>query len=239
VAKSSNIAAAKMGIDVGARDFVRYARALGFGSRSSPHLHAEAGGYLVEPQPNRRSQLAAMAMGQGLSVTGVQLLNAFCCIANRGQLMQPLLACGPEGAEPTPVRQAMDPVTARTITELLRGAVESGTGTAARSPYFSVAGKTGTAQIAGRAGAGYLEGAYLATFAGFFPADDPQVAMLVIAAEPKLGYYGGQVCAPAFRCMMEHLVTAPGGCLYPVLASRLSGAPLSGWVGLTTEVGHG
>lgn len=238
VARSSNIAAAKLGIQVGSSDFVRCARNLGFGARTSPHLSAEAPGCLHEPEARRRSALAAMAMGQGLSVTGVQLLNAFCAIANGGRLMQPILAFGDEGILPTVVRQAISPATARTLTDLLRAAVEGGTGRAARHDLFAVAGKTGTAQVAGRDGVGYMEGAYIATFAGFFPADAPQVAMLVIAAEPRGSYYGGALCAPAFKRMMDLIIAAPGGCLYPALASELSAAPLRGWVH-ASEVGRG
>ncbi|MBN1423878.1 penicillin-binding protein 2 [Candidatus Fermentibacteria bacterium] len=239
VAKSSNIAAAKLGIAVGSDAFVKLARDFGFGTKTSGHLHAEADGYLQNPGPHRRSSLAAMAMGQGLSVTGVQLLNAFCCIANGGRLMQPLLACGAEGIEPTVVRQVVSPTTARIMTELLRGAVEGGTGVEARHPCFSVAGKTGTAQVAGRGGVGYLPDSHIASFAGFFPVDSPQVAILVLVAEPRGEYYGGRVCAPVFKRMVDHMIAAPGGCLYPALAARLSLAPLNGWVSVSPDVDHG
>jgi cell division protein FtsI/penicillin-binding protein 2 len=239
VAKSSNIAAAKLGIAVGASDFTRFARAMGFAEKTSPHLGAEAPGYLQQPDPRRRSTLAAMAMGQGLSVTGVQLLNAFCCIANGGQLMEPLLAYGVDGVAPTPVRRAISPSTSQTLAGLLRGVVDGGTGAAARHPSVAVAGKTGTAQVAGRGGVGYVEGSYIATFAGFFPVDSPEVAILVIAAEPRGSYYGGQICAPVFRRMVDLMIGAPGGCLYPVLASGLSAAPLNGWVSAPSDVGNG
>ncbi len=239
VAKSSNIAAAKLGVQLEAHEFVAWAKRFGFGVVTSAHLDAEVPGYLPEPGPHQRSVVGAMAIGQGVSVTAVQLLNAFCCIANGGVLMQPLLAKANGVVEPTTVHRVMAPSTAATLTELLRGVVERGTGTAARHPRVAVAGKTGTALCTRTGGVGYLRGTYVATFAGFFPAEAPEVAILVVASEPKKGFYGGSICAPVFRRLTDLMIGAPGGCLYPALAAVLSAAPRCGWVRAASETVHG
>jgi cell division protein FtsI (penicillin-binding protein 3) len=88
------------------------------------------------------------------------------------------------------------------------GVVERGTGTAARLSGFPVAGKTGTAQKAD--GDGYAQGKYVASFAGFLPASDPIVVILVVLDEPQAGFYGGEVAAPVFRRIAERIITTEG-----------------------------
>ncbi len=226
IAQSSNIAAAKLSQQVGADRFFNTAWALGFGQSAGVDLPAETDGFLI--RPSRSVSLSAMSMGHEVMVTAVQLLNAYCCVANRGELVQPFLVRRLDDcreASPVVVRQALSPKTARIATELLRGVVDHGTGKQAKHPLLDVAGKTGTAQKAAPGGGGYLPGAYVSTFVGFFPADNPVAAMLIIVDEPQEIYYAGQLCAPAFRRMTDHLLVASGGSLYPELAAMLSTAP--------------
>jgi len=229
VAHSSNIGAVKLGSGVGKDFFFETARKLGFGQISSTDLHAEVSGSLRKPR--RSVSLAAMSMGHEVMVTPVQLLNAYCCIGNSGRLIQPCLVRFVEGGddfESIGIRQSVTPRNARILSRLLTGVVDHGTGKRAAHPLIPVAGKTGTAQKADPGGAGYRPGAYISTFAGFFPVDNPVVAILVIVDEPRNGTYGGEICAPAFRRVMDSLLSAPGGCLYPELASLLSQAPAAG-----------
>lgn len=229
IAYSSNIGAAKLGTGVGAEFFLETAKKLGFGQISSTDLHAEASGILRKPQ--RPVSLAAMSMGHEVMVTPIQLLNAYCCIGNRGQLMQPCLVRSIKGGhdfEPIRIRQAVSPHVAEIMSRLLTGVVQHGTGQHAAHPLISVAGKTGTAQKADPDGKGYQPGSYVSTFAGFFPAKSPLVSILVIVDEPRNGMYGGEICAPVFRSIMDALLSAPGGCLYPEFAALLSQAPEAG-----------
>ena len=126
-----------------------------------------------------------------------------------------------------PIRRALSTQVAARMTELLEGVVRYGTGRGARHPHISVAGKTGTAQKALPHGGGYDAGRYVSTFVGFFPSRNPCAALLVIADEPRGQYYGGAICAPAFRRMIDLMLASPGGCLYPELAAALSIAPLA------------
>jgi cell division protein FtsI (penicillin-binding protein 3) len=96
---------------------------------------------------------------------------------------------------------------------VLTGVVTDGTGKAAAVPGYEVAGKTGTAQVSGRNGVGYLRGAYVSSFAGFLPADDPKLVIVVTLDQPSRAIYGGAVAAPVFsrlaRFTVAHLKIPP------------------------------
>jgi cell division protein FtsI/penicillin-binding protein 2 len=220
----------KLAIRAGSDAFYAKARALGFGQKSGAELHAEVGGRLPRPTRRNHVSLAGMAIGHEVLVTPIQLLNAYCCVANGGLLFQPtLIQSTTDGGKvvPIPVRRALVRSDADKVIELLEGVVRSGTGVRAAHPGISVAGKTGTAQKADPGGVGYRAGAYISTFAGFFPSEHPAAAMLVIVDEPQGQYYAGTVCAPVFRRVVDLLLASPGGCLYPTLAASLSTAPLA------------
>jgi cell division protein FtsI (penicillin-binding protein 3) len=230
VAKSSNIAVAKLAIQVGGDALYSKARALGFGQPTGAELHAEVSGSIRRPTVRNYVSTAAMAIGHEVLVTPIQLLNASCCIANNGLLVQPTLVRSTSeggGVGSVTIRRALSPRVAARLRELLEGVVRYGTGKSANHPLITVAGKTGTAQKASPRGGGYQDGRYVSTFVGFFPSQSPRVAMLVIADEPTNQYYGGTVCAPVFRRMMDLMLASPGGCLYPELSAALSTAPLT------------
>jgi membrane peptidoglycan carboxypeptidase len=155
-----------------------------------------------------------MAIGYEVLVTAIQMANAYACIANDGILMKPFVIkreLSPEGTVvreqvPTPVRNVISKKTARTLTELLYGVVERGTGKEARIENVKIAGKTGTSQklVDGK----YSKKSYTASFIGYFPADDPQIVVVVIVDAPKSGsYYGGSVSAPIFKRIAERIIS--------------------------------
>jgi cell division protein FtsI (penicillin-binding protein 3) len=230
VAQSSNIAAAKLATQIGGAALYAKACALGFGQPTGAELHAEVSGTLRCPTSHNYVSTAAMAIGHEVLVTPIQLLNAFSCIANHGLLIQPTLVGSTTeagGVAFVPIRRALTTQVAARMTELLEGVVRYGTGREARHPRISVAGKTGTAQKASPHGGGYDDGRYVSTFVGFFPSQKPCAAMLVIVDEPCDQYYGGTVCAPVFRRMIDLMIASPGGCLYPELSAALSIAPMT------------
>jgi membrane peptidoglycan carboxypeptidase len=154
-------------------------------------------------------------MGYELGVTPVQLAAAYGAIANGGLLLSPTLVRqvrDPAGnvrftREPEPVRQAISPEMARRLQDLLRGAVEEGgTGTEAQLANYPVLGKTGTARR--YQDGGYVPGKYTSTFAAIFPADDPQLVVIVKIDNPKGSYYGGRTAAPVTRTMLQQALAS-------------------------------
>jgi cell division protein FtsI (penicillin-binding protein 3) len=150
---------------------------------------------------------AAIAFGQGISVSAIQLITAIGAIANDGILMKPYVVqaiTGKDGAliekfGPTPVRRAVSSETAATLKKMLAKVTQDGgTGVQAALDGYTVCGKTGTAQKIGESGT-YEKGKYVSSFAGFVPAENPEAVILVIIDEPKKAHYGGIVAAPAFK----------------------------------------
>ena len=151
-----------------------------------------------------------MAYGYEVGVTPLQIATAYAAVANGGVLMKPFIVrqiVSPEGevlhvTRPEVVRRVVSQATAHTLTQFLRGVVERGTGTLAAMKGIALAGKTGTARkfADGR----YVEGSYIASFVGFFPADNPAVVCLVMLDNPNdHSYAGGLVSAPIFKAIAE------------------------------------
>jgi len=206
VAKSSNIGAAKIGIRLGDARLYEYIRRFGFGSRTGIPLPGEVAGSVAPVRNWYRVSLAQIPMGHGISVTRLQMTLAMCAIANGGVLMRPMLVRRLEDRQgnllaqyaPQAVRRVLAETTARDMVTALKAvATPAGTAPKAALEYYTVAGKTGTAQKAGEGG--YLPGKYVASFIGFLPADHPELCVAIVLDEPKHGYYGGQVAAPTFR----------------------------------------
>jgi cell division protein FtsI/penicillin-binding protein 2 len=146
------------------------------------------------------STIGTVPIGQGVSVTAVQLASAYAAIANRGEWVQPHLVDHVDG-RPTPKpkrRRILEPAVDAQLRTMLRGVVsDQGTAELAAIPGYAVAGKTGTAQKPGPNG--YIPGAYVATFVGMVPASRPRLLVLVTINEPHGQIYGGLVAAPAFE----------------------------------------
>lgn len=202
---SSNIVMAKVARMVGAERFYTTARNYGFGTPTGVDLPGETRGELKKPTQWSGTSLQSMAYGYEVGVTPIQVAAAYGALANDGLLLrpyllkqvlderhQPVVTTAPEQ-----VRRVVSPQTARTVVRFLEGVVERGTAVAARVPGLRLAGKTGTARkvVDGK----YESGAYVASFAGIIPADDPRVVCLVMLDRPAGGvYYGGTASAPIF-----------------------------------------
>jgi len=149
-------------------------------------------------------------MGQGISVTRLQMIMAMSAIANGGKLMQPMIVDRLEDRQrkvvakyaPHQVRQVISEATARQMVTALKTVVgREGTAPKAAMDHYTVAGKTGTAQKVEHGV--YVHGKYFSSFIGFFPADHPELCISVMLDEPKHGYYGGQTAAPIFKQIAE------------------------------------
>ncbi|MCU0770893.1 MAG: penicillin-binding protein 2 [Verrucomicrobia bacterium] len=210
ITKSSNIGAAKVGILLGPDRLLEHIRAFGFGSRTGVPLAGEVAGIVHEVKDWSKVTIAQLPMGHGIAVTRMQMTMAMCAIANRGLMMRPMLVDRLEDAgksitaryAPQPGRQVIRPETARDMVRALKTVTqEGGTATRAALDHYTVAGKTGTAQKAGPGG--YLPGKYVASFIGFFPADQPELCIGIFFDEPHNGYYGGVTAAPVFKRVAE------------------------------------
>lgn len=211
IAHSSNIGTAKVAEHLGRERFAEMIDRFGFGRPTGVDLPGEVGGLLRPVNAWGRIHVVTTAFGQGISVTPLQLTRAFAAIANGGLLMRPYVVrrvvdeTGELRIEGRPQVQGrvMSAETARVLTEILRGVVDSGTGTNARLDGFAVAGKTGTAQKVEPGTGRYSARARMSSFVGFVPADDPKLAILVVVDSPKKATYGGTVAAPVFRAIAE------------------------------------
>jgi cell division protein FtsI (penicillin-binding protein 3) len=212
---SSNIVMAKASAYLQNGDLYGYAKLFGFGARTGIGLPGESAGSV--PPINRWSARtrATMAFGQEVAVTPVQVLNAYAAIANDGVMMMPRLVksvVDPRTgerlqSEPVVVRRVVSPETARTLREFCLQVVENGTAQAAKVSFMKIAGKTGTAQKAGRRG--YLANRYVSSFVGFAPYEAPRIACLVMIDEPKWSSrFGGDSAAPAFGRICESLASS-------------------------------
>jgi cell division protein FtsI (penicillin-binding protein 3) len=195
---SSNICSAKIGLDLGATLYHGYLRKLGFGERTSLPLSGENSGQLRSPESWYPVDLAAVSFGQGMSATAVQMARAYLTLANNG-VMRPLRIVREPKQELPDMEVIFRQEVAQTVMSMLREVVqeEGGTGAAARIAGIVGAGKTGTAQKAtpeGRYG-----DKYMASFAGFYPGQNPEYFIYVAVDEPAPQHYGGVVAAPAVR----------------------------------------
>ena len=196
--RSSNVGAVTIArTKLGETKLKRWIHTFGFGEQTGIDFPGESAGLL--PAYWSGSTIGNVPIGQGISVTAIQLASVYAAIANGGEWIQPHLVDHVQGmqtAEPKTRRILPRPVD-RELLSMLKGVVsDAGTGAAAEIPGYSVAGKTGTAQKPGPRG--YMPGRYVATFIGMVPAKNPRVVVLVTVDEPHGAYYGGVVAAPAF-----------------------------------------
>lgn len=213
---SSNVAMAKLSERLQSAAQYSVLRDFGFGTPTGVEYPAESAGLLRRPDDWSRYSPASLAIGYEVSVTPLQLALAYAALANGGTLMQPRLVReihSPAGQllrefEPTTVRRVIREEDAREIAGALVDVVREGTGTAASLENFEVAGKTGTARRVSEGG--YQTGAYNSTFAGFFPAVDPQLVFLVKLDRPSGAYYGGSTAAPVTRATLAAALAARG-----------------------------
>jgi len=145
------------------------------------------------------STMGNLPMGQGLAVTPMQMVAGYAAIANGGMLRRPRLIerIGDEAVPEPRGHRVIKPLVAEQVRTMLEGVLEAGgTASAVSVPGYTLAGKTGTAQVA--EDGSYSETKYVASFIGFAPAQDPRLLVAVIVDQPQGDIYGGSVAAPAF-----------------------------------------
>jgi cell division protein FtsI (penicillin-binding protein 3) len=208
---SSNIGAVKLVEKIGNQALFDSLKRFGFGGRTQIDSPGESTGSLSHYKRWTTVDAGAIAFGQGVSVTGLQLITAVAALANDGLLMQPHIVqaiTDPNGrlirnVEPKAVGQVVSAKTARTVRRIMRTVITpGGTGINAELDGYDVCGKTGTAQKIDENGR-YAASKYVSSFVGFAPAQQPALAVLVIVDEPRGSHYGGVVAAPAFKKIIK------------------------------------
>ncbi len=204
---SSNIGIIKVGEITGAKTLYDTLRGFGFGEKTGIDCPGETSGSFSHYQRWSKIDTGAIAFGQGISVSAIQLLTAVAAFANDGILMRPYIVQAITDSngrlikitKPCQVRRAISKKTARMIKNIMQTVIDSGgTGINAAIEGYTVSGKTGTAQKTNNQGT-YAKGKYTASFVGFTPTENPELAILVIVDEPQKQHYGGVVAAPVFK----------------------------------------
>lgn len=217
IQKSSNIGVAKIALEMGESKTYQTLRRFGFGSPTDIGLPNEAAGILRKPwlPPGKGGwdglSISRFPIGQGILVTPLQMIQAYCSLANGGKMMQLHVIDRIVGAttgeetifEPKIKNWTVRPHAAAEITKAMKTVtLDGGTGTKAAVEGYSVAGKTGTAQKF--ANGTYKNGKYVASFIGFVPADNPAFVLYIVADEPtEGGHYGGTIAGPTFSRIAE------------------------------------
>lgn len=192
--KSSQVGTTKIALSLDAQDVWSVFRRFGLGEMTASGFPGESAGVLPNHKNWRAIERATFAFGYGLTVTNLQLAQAYAVFANRGVFQPVSLLKRTEQAERL---QVITPKTARQIVDMLELVTQpGGTATRARVDAYRVAGKTGTSHkaIAG----GYAEDRYFSLFAGVAPASDPRIVAVIAIDEPEGDYFGGLVAAPVF-----------------------------------------
>lgn len=210
---SSNIGMSKIALQLGKYKVFKYAQNFGFGSKTGLELPGESRGQLSLSDKRSDISLCNLAIGQGVATTALQLISAYAAIANRGAMMKPFIVkkiMDEEGNiirefHPTKVRDVVSRKTAQIMIDFLKDVVSTGTGKPAQMEGINIAGKTGTAQKAKTNGRGY-EDKYVASFVGFFPAEEPKIVGLITLDNPKGAHFGSQTAAPAFKEIASRII---------------------------------
>ncbi len=231
IAQSSNVGAAKVALALGATQLREDLLKFGFGDKVGVELNGESRGVLT-PLPWIDHQTASVGFGHAISVTPLQVATAFNILANEGVWKKPTLIKAGQNRLETEIaeelnaeslqgmktresanleRRVLSEDVARRVNEMLRKATsDKGTGKLAQVPPFEVAGKTGTAQKVLPGSRGYAKGAYMSSFGGFFPTDNPRFVIFVVLDHPTKSYYGGEVAAPVFGRLAKSLMVGEG-----------------------------
>ncbi|MEM7531585.1 MAG: penicillin-binding protein 2 [Chloroflexota bacterium] len=218
--RSLNVVTAQVAEKTGSEQFYRYVRRFGFGTTTGVDLAGEINGLLKKPghEDWSVSDLGTNSFGQGLAVTPLQMINATAAIANGGKLMQPHIVDTRiwneqvKHTEPTVRQPAISPKTSQEMTDMMVSVVKFGN-KAARVSGYTIAGKSGTAQIPTETG--YAEDETIVSFVGFAPADDPQFVMLIKLErpDPNISPWAAYTAAPTFslvaRRLFDHLNIPP------------------------------
>ena len=199
LAHSSNVGAVTIGLQLGSEKFSRWIGRFGFGRETGVQYPAEEQGIVPDLDEYSGSTMGNLPIGQGLSVTPMQMMAGYAAIANGGILRRPQLIkkVGEETVSEPAGRRIIGPEVAAQVREMLEGVLApGGTASEVSVPGYTLAGKTGTAEVAENGT--YSETKYVASFIGFAPARNPRLLVAVIVDQPQGEIYGGSVAAPAF-----------------------------------------
>ncbi|MEA2131652.1 MAG: hypothetical protein QOJ85_4543 [Solirubrobacteraceae bacterium] len=203
---SSNVGTVRIGQRLGAPRFDHWVRAFGFGRPTGVELDGEEAGQVLTLDKYSGSSMGNLPIGQGESVTPMQLATAYAAIANGGILRRPRLI-DRVGGKPTALprgRRVISESTAEQVRQMLEGVVSAGgTGAGAAIQGYSLAGKTGTANKIDPATGTYSKSRFIASFVGFAPVRNPKLLVTVMVDEPKGQIFGAEVAAPAFQEIMR------------------------------------
>lgn len=212
---SSNIGTVKFTEKIGKKTLFEGLRDFGFGTRTYIDCPGEKSGYLSDYTEWNAVDMGAIAFGQGMSVTGLQLVTAVSALANDGMMMRPYIVQAItdsngrplKKADPKELRQVVSVETAQTVRRIMRTVITpGGTGVEADLKGYEVCGKTGTAQKIDKNGR-YAPDKYVSSFVGFAPAKQPALVVLVVVDEPQNIYYGGLVAAPVFKKIVREALS--------------------------------
>ena len=219
MARSSNVGTIRIAERLGAPRLEAYVSRFGYGEQTGLAFPGESAGLVPALEDWSGTSLPTIAIGHGVSASLLQVNGVVGTIANGGVWTQPRLVRGhiqgdgevSRVSAPDRRRVVSEP-TADAVATMLTGVVhgEHGTGRAAAVPGYEVAGKTGTTRKVASGGLGYEPGAYIASFAGFAPADDPRLVVSVMVDEPQTTIWGGTVAAPVFAEIMSFALAADG-----------------------------
>jgi len=213
LAKSSNVAAIKLGLRVGKERMYDYITRFGFGHKTGIELAGETRGLVRPPARWQPTSMGSIAMGQEIGVTPIQMAASFAVIANDGLRVAPHLVKEVRDADGVVVQtttpeshRVVSAETARTLRPMLESVTLNGTAKLAQLDGYTAAGKTGTAQKIDPKTRAYSKSKYVASFVGFAPVENPAVVIIVVIDEPAGSYYGGTVAAPVFREIAESVL---------------------------------
>ena len=199
---SSNVGVSKMVLTSPPQQLIDLLVRCGISERTETGYPGENEGAIVKAKQANPFVLATLSFGYGLSATPLQIAKAYSVFANHGKVIPVSLLHNPENQTVEGI-QAMKPETADTLLNMLEAVVVNGTGKSAMVAGYRVAGKTGTALIAGKQG--YSDKRYISSFVGMAPVSDPRVIVAVFIHEPNMrkGYYGAAVAAPLFSQVLD------------------------------------
>jgi len=215
IANSSDVGAIKVALRLGDERFYKYIRGFGFGQQTGIELPGETRGLARPVARWSKVSIGAIAMGQEIGISPLQLMSLFATIANDGVRVPPRIVAGTMEPQNTPQTisfqpaegtRVISPLTAAQMRQMLQGVVLHGTGRKAILEGYSSAGKTGTAQKVDPATGTYSKTKYVASFAGFAPVNNPQIAVVAILDSAVGLHQGGQVCAPIFQRVTQQVL---------------------------------
>jgi len=203
IKNSINTAMIRIAQRLGEERLYQALKRYGFGQKTGIELPGEVSGYLPPVQAWSALEIGAIAIGQSVSVTAIQLASRVAAIATGGRLIPPTIV---KGRTPRQETKIASETSCRSLTEMMIETVRSGTGVLAQIDGYTIAAKTGTAQKA-VPGQGYVKGKYVASFEGFFPAEAPRYVILIVLDEPGgREYYGSETAAPIFKEIAQQLI---------------------------------